>query len=132
MVAERRGNAMAAFNLKKLERLRDFSGEPSSWRRWSFTFRGYVGAQSVEAVTLIRAVEELSEPGVLNDPANKAIDNNLYFSLAMCLKGAALDILMNVPEGDGLECWRRMAQRFEPRTAGHGRVQLIYLYLKHI
>ena len=69
-----------------------------------FTFRGYVGAQSVEAVTLIRAVEVLSEPGVLNDPANKAIDNNLYFALAMCLKGAALDILMNMPEGDGLEC----------------------------
>ncbi len=76
-------------------------------------------------MTLIRAAEVLSEPRVLNGPANKAIDNNLYFALAMCLKGAALDILMNVPEGDGLECWHRMAKRFEPRTAGHGRVQLI-------
>ena len=114
-----------AFNLKNLERVGDFIGDPTSWRRWAFTFRGYVGAQSAEAVELIRAVEILQEPGILNDPDKKSIDNNLYFALAMCLQSAALDILTNVPEGDGLECWRRMAQRFEPRTAGHGRVQLI-------
>ena len=114
-----------SFNLKNLERVGDFSGDLSSWRRWAFTFRGYIGAQSVEAVQLIRAVEVLHEPGILTDPAKKAIDQNLYFALAMVLKGTALDILMNVPEGDGLECWRRMAQRFEPRTAGHGRVRLI-------
>eukprot|EP00969_Alexandrium_andersonii_P309832 13692966-Alexandrium_andersonii.AAC.1 len=42
----------------------------------------------------------------------------VYFALVMLCEGAAMTIIMQVPEGQGLEAWRLFYSEFEPKLPG--------------
>ena len=46
-------------------------------------------------------------------------------TLALVLKGDALDTLMNQESDRGLACWRELVLLHEPRSAGHQRAKLV-------
>ena len=57
----------------------------------------------------------------------EVFNDQLYAALAALLDGEALDILMNTTEGNGLEAWRKITKRFDPKTKGRIRGNLMQL-----
>ena len=57
----------------------------------------------------------------------EVFNDQLYAALAALLDGEALDILMNTTEGNGLEAWRKIAKRFDLKTKGRIRGNLMQL-----
>ena len=121
------GGDSGQFDLRALQRVGDFTNERAEWKRWSFVFRGYVGAASPRLLELMTRVTELQGEityDALNDDDN-AMDHLLHHILALVLKGDALDMLMNQEPGRGLGCWREPVLLHEPRSAGHQRAKLV-------
>ena len=115
------------FDLRALQRVGDFTNDRAEWKRWSFVFRGYVGAASPRLLELMTRVTELQGEityDALNEDDN-ALDNRLHYVLALVLKGHALGMLMNQEPGRGLACWRELVLLHEPRSAGHQRAKLV-------
>ena len=115
------------FDLQALQRVGDFTNERAKWKRWSFVFRGYVGAASPRLLELITRVTGLQGEityDALNQDDN-ALDHRLHYILALVLKGDALNMLMNQELGRGLARWRELVLLHEPRSAGHQRPKLV-------
>ena len=49
-------------------------------------------------------------------PSDAAHSTNLYYILSLLTDAEALDIVQNSPESNGLEVWRRMVSRWEPKA----------------
>eukprot|EP00959_Pyramimonas_sp_CCMP1952_P365166 7646764-Pyramimonas_sp.AAC.1 len=45
----------------------------------------------------------------------------LHTAIQQLVTGEPFDITQNVDKGNGLECWRRLARRFDPSTGGRKR-----------
>ena len=115
------------FDLRALQRVGDFTNDRAEWKRWSFVFRGYVGAASPRLLELMTRVTELQGEityDALNEDDN-AMDHGLHYVLALVLKGDALNMLMNQEPGRGLACWRELVLLHEPPSAGHQRAKLV-------
>ena len=83
------------FDLRALQRVGDFKNERAEWKRWSFVFRGYVGAASPRLLELMTRVTELQGEityDALNEDDN-ALDDRLHYILALVLKGDVFDML---------------------------------------
>ena len=109
------------------QRIGDFTNDRAEWKRWSFVFRGYVGAASPRQLELMTRVTELQGEvtyDALNEDDN-ALDHRLHCVLALVFKGDALDMLMNQAPGRGPACWRELVLLHEPRSAGHRRAKLV-------
>ena len=121
------GGDSGQFDLRALQRAGDFTNDRAEWKRWSFVFRGYVGAASLRLLELMTRVTKLQGEitcDALNEDDN-ALDHPLHYILALVLKGDALDTLMNQEPGRGLACWRELVLLHEPRSAGHQRAKLV-------
>jgi len=102
-----------------LGRPESFDGVSVKWKDWPIVFRAYMGA----AVPILRDLMARVE-GALDQPALNAVlerqeeaaSQQMYFVLVMLTKGEALDIVINSGQGEGLEAWRQMVNRFEPRA----------------
>jgi hypothetical protein len=47
------------------------------------------------------------------------LNGQMYASLSLLVQDDALDKLRQVPEGAGLEAWRRIVAYYEPMNRGH-------------
>ena len=115
------------FDLRALQHEGDFTNDRAEWKRWSFVFRGCVGAASPRLLELMTRVTELQGEityDALNEDDN-ALDHRLHYVLALVLKGDALDMLMNHEPGRGLACLRELVLLHEPQSAGHQRAKLV-------
>ena len=115
------------FDLRALQRVGDFTNDRAEWKRWSFVFKGYVDAASPRLLELMNRVIEIQGEITfddLNDDDN-AVDHQLHYTLALVLKGDALDMLMNQESGRSLSCWRELVLLHESRSAGHQRAKLV-------
>lgn len=95
-----------------------FSGEHAKWKDWSVKFRSYAAAHNERLGKRLKEVEELTEK-VLNaaqTPEDARASISLYYILVMVTAGVALDLVVNSGEQQGLEAWRRLVNRFEPRV----------------
>ena len=63
----------------------------------------------------------------LLDMQQSSASRQLYALLSLLLEGPALDSLMAIEPGEGLEAWRRICQDNMPRTVGHRRALLLKL-----
>ena len=87
--------------MRALARVGDFSNDKTEWRRWSFVFRSFLGSSEPRLLHLMQRVE--TWPAGTNwaavranmDEDDNKRDHMLHHALALCLKGDALDMLMN-------------------------------------
>ena len=119
--------------MRALARVGDFSNDKTEWRRWSFVFRSFLGSSEPRLLHLMQRVE--TWPAGTNwaavranmDEDDNKRDHMLHHALALCLKGDALDMLMNCGAGNGLMCWKELMVFHEPRSAGHQRAKLVQI-----
>ena len=57
-------------------------------------------------------------------PSDAAHSTNLYYIPSLLTDAEALDIVQNSPVSSGLEVWRRMASRWEPKVPSRLRGML--------
>ena len=77
------------FDLRALQRVGDCTNDRAEWKRWSFVFRGSLGAASPRLPELMTRVTELlgeiAYDGLNED--DNAPDHRLHYILALVLKG---------------------------------------------
>ena len=103
---------------RMLNRPETFDGVTVKWKDWPIVFRAYMGAAVPALVELMRAAEASTAPMInaaLEMPA-VGPSHQLYFVLVVTCKGQALGIVINAGQGEGLEAWRLLCQRFEPKV----------------
>ena len=112
-----------------IQKIESYANEKEKWKQWSFVLVAVVSAQLPDIQQALEVAANLSSD--LNNSVltteQQRVNAQFYTLLTMVLKGEALDVLMNVPMGNGFECWRRLKQQHEPRTAAHKRSQLIMI-----
>ena len=95
-----------------------FDGTAQKWRDWSVVVRGYAGVVVADLSVLMEQAEQ-STAGVFvasMTPGQAKASKQLYFILLMLCRGQALDRVINSGQGEGLEAWRQLALRYEPRV----------------
>ena len=105
----------------------EFHGEADKWKDWAAVFRGYAGA-AVPRLGLAMATAETDRSPQLNATLSEdkvEVSRQLYWMLLMLLKGPSLHILLNAGDGEGLEGWRLLVERYEPRLRTRFAAQLM-------
>ena len=98
-------------------------GKPDgpAWSQWAFLFRAYVGAFSADTRKLLEDAEQAIETIIQDPHFNKAeyeLGAQVYYILALTLRGRALGVVQRTSEGNGFEAWRLLCAEFEPRLPG--------------
>jgi hypothetical protein len=112
---------------RALSKLPTYKGDKASWNIWSFKVLGYVGVVSPGLARHLRSVVTIDEPIIHLDlaPEDVQVDAQLYQLLTLLLEDDALQTLMNVSEGHGMEWWRMVARQHEPQTASARRQKIM-------
>ena len=98
----------------------DFTGEHTSWRDWSIKFRSYMGALLRGEVG--RWLEHVGDNRTLDakvvtlGEASRAASTMLHGALIATCQGKALVIVQRAGTGEGLEAWRELLGKYEPRS----------------
>ena len=123
--AGRAARMTSLVDTRALGKPRTFDGIESIWQDWSFMFRAYCSLLSPLFAHLLLMSGETKDPIPMSpDEGERALQVQLYYLLAMLLTSRALVELKQVDVGNGLEAWRRLVRRYEPRTRNR---QLILL-----
>ena len=95
----------------------EFSGSPEEWRSWAAVFEGYAAATcaGLGAAMERAAAQEVPALNATLEHGDTRLSQQLYFMLLMVIKGAPLQIVLGAGRGEGLESWRQLKERFEPR-----------------
>ena len=97
-----------------------FSGEHGDWREWATKYRSYMGALLQGSVgRWLKQTEEAREKSGLVaslGEAARATSSILHSALIATCKGKAFVIVERVTPGEGLEAWRLLVHKYEPRT----------------
>ena len=105
----------------------DFSGKIDDWRDWCVVFEGFASAAVPGAEAgMTRAVE--ADAIVLNatlEASATRVSQQLYWMLLMLCKNSALQIVVGAGRGEGLEAWKQLVERYEPRLRTRYAAQLM-------
>ena len=115
---------------RNLGRLDYFDGTDARWRYWSIVFRSYSLLVNPVLGQLMAQAERLDHPALqstLSTDEHKEATGELYHLLLHLTKGSALDRVVNAGQSEGLEAWRSLAQRFDPRIRSRAAGQLLEL-----
>ena len=112
------GGRRVGVDTRNLGRPESFDGQDAKWRDWSIVFKSYAGLVNPFLADAMQRAER-SEGTVWNEqidqrPVQEA-SRDLYHLLLHLTKGVALDRVINSGEGQGLEAWRSLTQRFDPK-----------------
>ena len=102
-------------------------GDKKSWRHWSSKLEGYIAGISQDLLGLMEAAARHQAKIVnatLAEPTRE-LSGILFFILNGLTTGDAYDELLNCEKGNGLEVWRRHAQKNAPQTIGHNRSRMM-------
>ena len=102
------------------------SSSAKTFHNWSFKYMNFVASVNVDADEILNtvAMSEIkigtAEMEVLTAKYGDVskLSKQVYTSLAQLTEGEALTIIKNVADRNGLEAWRRLSNRFDPRTEG--------------
>ena len=114
---------------KLLTKPSTFGGEGDgrdSWMNWSFKMKAYCAAMTPRMAVLLEAAGTMVDE-IVHDTMGEqdvAHSTSLYYVLSLLTDGEALDIVRNSPTNNGLECWRRMVVRWEPKVPSRFRGML--------
>ena len=93
----------------------DFSGAQDAWRDWSTVFKVYAGAAIPHLQQLIaKAVTPIPNATILEE-SDRAASTQLFWMILMICKGAALNIVFLAGDSEGLEAWRQLTEKYEPK-----------------
>ena len=104
----------------------DFSGKLDDWRDWSVVFEGYAAAAVPVEAGMTRAVE--ANAIVLNATLEAPVvrvSQQLYWMLLMLCKNTALQKVAGAGRGEGLEAWKLLVERYQPRLKTRYAAQLM-------
>ena len=97
------------------------------WGQWAFLFRAYVGAYNATARAALENAETSAEPIIVDDlleARSEELSSQVFYILALTLRGRALGVVQRVPEGNGMEAWRQLCAEYEPRLPGRFQAML--------
>ena len=99
---------------KRLGRVEKFRSAKKDWNDWSFSFRAFLGGvhpNAVEALAWAAQQADTVNSATIDLEAEAALlqtfDGQIYTALSLLVQGDALEKLRQVPDGNGLEAWRR-------------------------
>jgi hypothetical protein len=96
---------------------RTFSGLETDWSDWAFSFIAFCNLLDGRIVPAMCLAEQGAFPVAMPTAEDEVkLSSSLYFMLAMVCTGSTLTELRSLVDSSGLEGWRRLSQRFEPRT----------------
>ena len=84
-----------------------FRSERTRGHDWAAVLQRYISNANADMHTEMTAVE-----GKTAVTPSKS----LHFMLTMLVEGPALDIIMNIGQGEGDESWRRLVLEYDPRS----------------
>ena len=106
-----------------------FKSDESTFAVWAKKLKNYLGAgygrdarvmmdwaeaRAAQPITDQDLQEQFGDRGSLVSRVEEA----LYSNLSSFTEGEAFNLASNTPAGKGLEAFRRLCHRFDPRTAG--------------
>eukprot|EP00931_Biecheleriopsis_adriatica_P044936 TRINITY_DN25757_c0_g1_i1.p1 TRINITY_DN25757_c0_g1~~TRINITY_DN25757_c0_g1_i1.p1 ORF type:complete len:435 (+),score=64.25 TRINITY_DN25757_c0_g1_i1:235-1539(+) len=100
-------------------------GTRDAWLAWSFSARPYIAILRLFSTTQLWLVESCPNPIDARQLSTEyqAKNADLWYFLSQALQGVNAKVMQTVPEGNGLEVWRRLARRF-PQTGVAQTTQL--------
>ena len=120
---------LSLFDTKLFTKPNVYSGEHDGkerWTTWSFTMRACCAAMAPRLGELMGTASaqdvEIRQDALT--PSDAAHSTNLYYILSLLTDAEALDIVQNSPVSNGLEVWRRMVTRWEPKVPSRFRGML--------
>ena len=106
-------------DVKGLDKLDVFRGDPEKWRLWSYQMRSFCGGVSISLVALMRTAQQSTTELIANDDEEKHMSAQLHLILIGVLREKPLNTVMDVSDSHGL-AWRRLTSHYEPATASRG------------
>ena len=107
----------------------DGLGNAQKWRDWSLILRSYVGTLNPKALELMHWAEMEATPAwnaKLQQNGKEASRQVFYWLLQTC-RGSALTIVSNAGQYEGMEAWRQLQLRYEPKIRSRYANQLVNL-----
>ena len=107
-------------DVKGLDKLDLFRGDPEKWRLWSYQMRSFCGGVSISLVALMRTAQQSTTGLIANDDEEKHMSAQLHLILVGVLREKPLNTVMDASDSHGL-AWRRLTKHNEPATASRFR-----------
>ncbi len=124
------GHGFGTVDTRVLGKPETFDGTQSKWKDWSTVARAYFMLVSPDLQRLMADAEASADP-VLNalalDQSEVKASTTLYYVLLMLCRGPAMDRVVNSGVGEGLEAWRQLVLRHEPRQRSRYAGQMMEL-----
>ena len=96
----------------------NFSGEDSEWHQWSVKSRSYFALLNWEDLITAAEAETAVIPMSVLGPQAAAVAKQLHAWLISRCGGKALSLVLQSPNYNGLESWRRLCAEYEPHIGG--------------
>ena len=106
-------------DMRLLEKPSDFSGAQDAWRDWSTVFKAYAGAAIPRLQKLMDNAARATDPTPIAtnvDGEDRAASAQLYWMMLMICKGVALNTVFLAGDSEGLEAWRQLIEKHEPKV----------------
>ena len=107
-------------DVRALKGLDSFDGSNKAWRDWAVVARSYASVMNAELGTMMKAAEQNPEGDVRNvtmaNDMQRQASRTLFTLLLHSVKGVALDKVINSGEGEGIQAWRNLVERYEPKA----------------
>jgi hypothetical protein len=107
---------------RRFREIGSFDGTEEKWKEWSSKFKGAVKEVSLQMFEGLKHAEGSAEeldPDDLDDQGTEII-TAVYNRLMMLVTGSAFTIHLSVMHENGLEVWRRLTKRYNPKTPMRG------------
>eukprot|EP00959_Pyramimonas_sp_CCMP1952_P209404 4380787-Pyramimonas_sp.AAC.1 len=126
-----RGSMKTVIDTKSLGKPKDFDNKEEHWQEFAFKYENWISGIEPQARLYLRWAELSGEeiddldlddpPDALSQDEIRHLGRQVYVSLAQMLTGESLDVLRNGREDNGLDAWRRLWRRWDPKTVGRNR-----------
>ena len=107
----------------------DFSGKHSDWTDWAVKFRSYMGALLSGRLGqwLVKVEEKRGEDSTVTvlGEASRSAASLLHTALIATCQGTSLTVVRRAGAGEGLEAWRQLLLKYEPRSKQTRVIKLI-------
>ena len=102
---------------RTLGKPKSFTGQPSEWTTWQFTFKAFACATHARMRDVFELATRRGSDPVINSDMTaelQSLRTQLHYMLVMMLSDQALEIVRNSPERVGAEVWRKLLWEYEP------------------
>ena len=114
---------------KGLQKPKDFNNSEGQWSEFSFKYENWLMGFLPGVKPYLRWAETMTGPILsyigaptsLSDHEIAQLSKQVYITLAQLLSDESHTILRNGHDENGLDAWRRLVKRWDPKTIGRSR-----------